>query len=218
MTDLSQLSHGTSGSKESVVQRRLRLHVELLAVEEAELLEGVAFEESEDGVVPETVPTPTMAAMDLAVARDRVDVMINKTNPVATSQSAGVALSYHNPDANVDTDAEGDGDINVDVAEGDGGGGGGGGDANGHGDGNPFCDVAAGDDDESSDDDVGPLRPFHPGTFLDMMPRLELFALMAIFATVLSARSFLKAPPPGAAPQFSCGLRGTNKEAFCLRE
>jgi hypothetical protein len=88
--------------------------VELIAAEEAKL------QESQDVVVPETVRTPTMAAIDLAVARDRVAIMINKANPVVTSQTTGVALSYHNPDANDDADDEGDGDIDVDVGEGEG--------------------------------------------------------------------------------------------------
>jgi hypothetical protein len=126
------------------------LLVELLAAEEEEL------QESQDILVPETVPTPTMTAMDLIVARDRAVVMLNKANPIATSQSTGAASSYHTHDVNDDADPEGTGDIDVDddVTEGDNG------DADTHINGDPFCDAATGDDDESSDGDADPVHPY----------------------------------------------------------
>jgi hypothetical protein len=153
-----RLSHGT---KESAVKRCLRLHGELIAADEAEK------SESQGIVVPETVPSSTMAVINIALARYQAGVQLNQANPVATAQSVGADFPYSNPDANVNAEAdpEGVGNIvggaDVDVAEGE--------DeyeGDHDGDRDPFTDAAVGDDDdESSDDDADPLNPFHPCTF-----------------------------------------------------
>jgi hypothetical protein len=84
MTDIFQLSQVTIGSKESEVQHHQYLQAELRQLEE----DGV--------VVPETVHTPTMALMDVAVARYRAAVSLNNANPNATAHSAGGNL-WHTP-------------------------------------------------------------------------------------------------------------------------
>jgi hypothetical protein len=157
LTEISQLSQGTIGSKESAVQCRQHLQDE------------IHQPEWDDAVVPETAPTPTMALMDIDVARDRAAGLLNNSNPVATSHSAGASLPYPyppeenadvddeveiDPAVDIDLDIEVDAALDVDAAgvfDDD--------DAAGDGDGD--------DDDDSSsyDDDVDPLHLFHPGTF-----------------------------------------------------
>jgi hypothetical protein len=79
LTDISQLSQGIMGWKETAVERRLRIKAELRQLKEDELIkEGCVF-------VPEMPPTPTMALMDVSVERYRASVSLNKFNPVSTA-------------------------------------------------------------------------------------------------------------------------------------
>jgi hypothetical protein len=161
VTDILQLLQGTMGSKTTAVERRLRLKAELCQLEEDDVIE------EDDVFVPETAPTPTMALVDVAVARDRKAVSLNNGNPVFTAHSTGVSLSYPIPhDANADVDDEGeidifvslDVDVDVDATLDayDGG---------GHDEEVVFEDNVGNND--SSDDDADnaePLHPFHPGS------------------------------------------------------
>jgi hypothetical protein len=162
LPDISQLCQGTMGSKEIMVQHRLRLKAELHQLEEDEVIE------EDDVFVPETAPPRTMALMDVAGARYRAAVSLNNYNPLSTTHSTGASLSYPNPpEANADVDDEGeidlsvslDVDIDIDaVLDADDGG--------GH-DVEAVFEYDTGNDDSSDDDvdDAGPLHLFHPGTF-----------------------------------------------------
>jgi acyl-CoA synthetase (AMP-forming)/AMP-acid ligase II len=73
-TYMCQLFQGTTGSKETEVQRRLRLQANIHQLEEDKVIK------EEDVFVPEMPPTPTMALMDIDVARYRVAVLLNNAN------------------------------------------------------------------------------------------------------------------------------------------
>jgi hypothetical protein len=167
LTYISQLSQGTMGSKETSVERHLRLKAELFQLEQDAVIEEDDFFVPVTAPTP-TVPTPTMALMDVAVAQDRAAVSLNNENPVFTAHSTGATLSYPNPpEENADVDDEGeidlyvslDLDVDVDAAL----------DANdgGRHDEKVAFEDDVGNDDSSDDDadDADPLHPFQSGTF-----------------------------------------------------
>jgi hypothetical protein len=100
-TALSQLAHGTIGSNEITMQRRLCLQTELRAAEEAEMLE--AGNVDVEVVIHETLQTletkNEMVVIYHYVSREREMVAPNIANPVTSSHATGAARAYHNPDA-----------------------------------------------------------------------------------------------------------------------
>jgi hypothetical protein len=100
MAEMSQVTLSSSSySKESASEKRRRLQVELAAADEE--LKLAASEESveEEIVVFETVDTTVVTEADMLqldgqVARDREAQLTQHSNPEATAQSNGEAVTY----------------------------------------------------------------------------------------------------------------------------